>query len=41
LFAGELAELKAAQVRLLAELDQVRAELAESRENRKSRKAKA
>jgi len=41
LFADELAELKAAQVRLLAELDQVRAELAESRENRKSRKAKA
>jgi hypothetical protein len=40
LFAGELAEVKAAQVRLLAELDQVRAELAESRENRKSRKAK-
>lgn len=41
LFAGELAELKAAQVRLLAELDQVRAELAESRENRKNRKVKA
>lgn len=41
LFAGELAELKSAQVRLLAELDQVRAELAESRENRKRRTAKA
>jgi len=41
LFAGELAELKTAQVRLLAELDQVKAELAESRESRKSRKAKA
>ena len=40
LFAGELAELRAAQVRLLAELDQVRAELAESRESRKARKAK-